>query len=265
MSFIKVKEIVKRLLQADRWYFYYINRKYNLNLSFQSNRNQINIFKEVFYHKVYDLGFPKGIENGVIVDIGAHYGYFSIYASKRLGNHSTVYAVEASKDNFFHLRQNIDASKVNNITAFQMGISGVTSDRMLYNAKSWNNSLFADYLDHMQEGDIVICLSLADFFNAQKIQRVDFLKIDCEGAEHEILQHADKETLRKIKIISMEIHDMRHCGWSSDKTLDILMRAGFEPVYSDYETKKHKRGYNAKVVMKMTETNKPISLASSLS
>ncbi len=255
MSFLKIKQIVKKIFQLDKLYFYYVNLKYNLNLDFRSNRSQLNIFKEIYYHKVYDLGFPSGVGNYVIIDIGAHYGYFSISASKKILNQSVVYAIEASKDNFYHLCQNIQAAKVSNVIPLQMGISGVTSDRMLYNAKSWNNSLFADYLDQMQDGDIVNCLSLADFFNDQKIQNVDFFKIDCEGAEHEILQNADINTLRKIKTISMEIHDMSHCGWSSDMTMDILIQAGFEPVYNDYEKKKHKKGYNAKVVMKMTEIN----------
>jgi FkbM family methyltransferase len=255
MSFLEIKENLKRILQVDRWYFSYINLKYNLNLNFQLNKSQLVIFKEVFYHKAYEIGFPKGIENGVIVDIGAHYGYFSIFASKNIGSQTIIYALEPSPDNFEHLSENMKAAKISHVVPTQIAISGTSTERDFYTAKSWNHSLYENYLDHMKPSTKVKCLTLDDFMSVNKINHIDFLKLDCEGSEHEILQNTNPIIFKKIKTISMEIHDMSHCGFSSDKTMGILKNEGFEILYSDYERKKHKRGFNAKVVLQLKNIN----------
>jgi hypothetical protein len=53
----------------------------------------------------------------------------------------------------------------------------------------------------------------------------------------------------------MEIHDMQHCGFNNDKTIFHLINSGFSIICQDYNDKKHKPGFNAKVVFK----NKRIS------
>lgn len=230
-------------------YFYFINLKYNFNLDFKTNKDQLQIFKEVFFHKVYDRLFPFEMQNAVIVDIGAHYGYFALYASKKIGQHSKVFAAEPSEKNYRSLIKNVQASKLPNINPLKLAIAGFTSNRLFYTAKDWNNSLFSNYLDHMQEGDNVFCLSIFDFIQKYDIKEIDFLKIDCEGAEHEILQNTDLAALQKIKVIAMEIHDMSHCGFESSDTLTKLNVAGFKKVFSNFDMKKHKKGYNAMVVL----------------
>ena len=54
------------------------------------------------------------------------------------------------------------------------------------------------------------------------IERCDFLKMDCEGAEYEILSSAPPTALRKIARIAIECHDNR-----MQEALEILKRAGF--------------------------------------
>lgn len=49
--------------------------------------------------------------------------------------------------------------------------------------------------------------SLRDFVSDNNIEKIDFLKIDCEGAEFEIFLNLEKELLKKINRISAEIHE----------------------------------------------------------
>jgi len=51
-------------------------------------------------------------------------------------------------------------------------------------------------------------IALKDFFDGNGISKVDFLKIDCEGAEYEILYNCPQDVLRKIGKISMEYHNL---------------------------------------------------------
>jgi hypothetical protein len=50
-------------------------------------------------------------------------------------------------------------------------------------------------------------VSLKDIFAKNKIPRVDFLKMDCEGAEYEILFNCQENILRKIDKIVIECHN----------------------------------------------------------
>jgi hypothetical protein len=53
----------------------------------------------------------------------------------------------------------------------------------------------------------VPAITLSGAFEKLQIARCDFLKIDCEGAEYEILFAADETTLSRIGHIAMEYHD----------------------------------------------------------
>jgi hypothetical protein len=52
----------------------------------------------------------------------------------------------------------------------------------------------------------VECVTLSQVFKENNIDYVDFLKMDCEGAEYEILKAMEEETGSKIGRIAMEYH-----------------------------------------------------------
>jgi hypothetical protein len=51
----------------------------------------------------------------------------------------------------------------------------------------------------------VECCTLGDIFERFSLKKIDYLKMDCEGAEYEILENATS-LLRRIRRISMETH-----------------------------------------------------------
>jgi FkbM family methyltransferase len=248
----KLKSLLfKSLIKAlhIKWlYFQYINWKWNLNLDYTNNKSEIHILKEVFSGG-YQIEFPNN-SIATIVDIGAHYGYFSMYASKNLSPGSKVFAIEPSQSNFERLQENINASCLKNIHVSNVAIGNVNTVRKIFTSKPQNHSLYEHYIDGMLEGRNVACITLANFCEKNGISTIDFLKIDCEGAEHEIIQSFGSQILNKIKIISLEIHDMSHYGFDNDLTLNKLIDCGFEIVVSDYPEKKFRKGFNAKVVLK---------------
>ena len=76
--------------------------------------------------------------------------------------------------------------------------------------------------------------TLKDFFHDNDIAHVDFLKIDCEGAEYELLFASESE-LPKIEKIVMEIHEPQYFGLSDRFTIDsmvgLLKRNHFEVIF----------------------------------
>ena len=64
-------------------------------------------------------------QGDTFLDIGAHFGYFSLLASSIVGEKGSVYCVEASKATFAVLSQNVGKEK--NITPFNIAISNVKS------------------------------------------------------------------------------------------------------------------------------------------
>lgn len=194
--------LFNKIFQTDRLYLNFLNWKFKLNLEYKLNIGQIHILKEVFYHKAYEIGFPKKERNIVVIDIGAHYGYFSLFAAKNCAPHK-IYSIEPSVSNYLVMLANLNSSKIHHIQAFNIGISGTTGIRTLFQSKPQNHSTFSHYINGMNEGTQVHCLSLKDFIDDNNVEKIDFLKIDCEGAEHEIIQNSDFETLQKCTVISM--------------------------------------------------------------
>lgn len=182
------------------------------------------IFKEVWIQEVYT---PEGFEIGeedVVVDVGAHIGIFSVLAS-RLAKKGKVYAFEPVKENFGMLRHNIKISNAKNIIAINQAISAKKEQREIFIAQApltGVNSLYSNLV--YPKGKIgkiekVDATSLSDFAIEYGVEKIDFLKMDCEGAEYDILLNCPDNILRIISRITMEYHYL-----DDNRNLSILRR-----------------------------------------
>jgi len=73
--------------------------------------------------------------------------------------------------------------------------------------------------------------TLDNIFKENRIEKCDLLKIDCEGAECEILFNASKENIRNIKEIVGEHHQIEHCDREEFKK--FLENSGFTVNFSE--------------------------------
>ena len=68
--------------------------------------------------------------------------------------------------------------------------------------------LFAKYLTSNRKKIICKIITISDFIKSKKINHIDFLKIDCEGLEWEVLKGIQKHDWIKIKSCVIEVHDI---------------------------------------------------------
>ncbi|MCW5923567.1 MAG: FkbM family methyltransferase [Saprospiraceae bacterium] len=157
------------------------------------------------------------------VDVGAHFGYFSLLASKLVGSNGRVFSFEASKNNFAVLRQNTQLS--DNIRCFHKAVSDTSEPIQFFEFPvlfSEYNTLDATQFEnekwfakHKPERNIVEALTLDEFVENEQLQP-KIVKIDVEGAEYRVLQGMKKwlDTNRDgfivMEYLSPERHNTQH-------------------------------------------------------
>jgi FkbM family methyltransferase len=152
----------------------------------------------------YGLARIRFDRDDIVVDIGAHVGIFAIYVAKRHPEIS-VLAFEPDPVNFANLLANIEANRVANVIPHRLA---VTRDGRPFTVDTPpDNSGGAGGFHARHAGyarSVVESITLDDIFERHAIRRCKLLKIDCEGAEHEIL--TSTSVLDRVEWLSGEFH-----------------------------------------------------------
>lgn len=157
------------------------------------------IIAEVFFGEAYDEIRPLN-EGEVVVDAGAHIGVFTVRASLKVGDRGKVYAFEPERENFEYLSLNTKA--LENVEIFEMALWGSEGAKTLYHNKgnTGGHSLFPDrYRRPTYEVKTVQLDNVVT-------DNVDFIKIDVECSELEVLKGAKRILEDYMPFIAMEIH-----------------------------------------------------------
>ena len=219
----KLKVALGAIRILKNWPFYFLNYfglvrtprliyqlKNGILFKVRPKTQDQTIFNQIWLKKVY--GFPgfELKEGDVVVDIGAQAGFFSVYAGSKIGS-GKAYAFEPEPNNFKLLKENISLNKLKNVSAYNeaVGEKSGTRDFVVYKkVVSAHSFAYSDPGDVEFSKVTVTAKSLEDFMRHENMERINFLKMDCEGAEYEILFNASEEVLQKIKKIAMEYHDI---------------------------------------------------------
>ena len=142
-------------------------------------------------YRLDDIGLVK---DSTVVDIGAHVGVVSIYLAKKYG--CMVSAYEPNPNNYRRLLANIEQNKLDNFI-FPHNLAVTCDGREVTISEDANNSGGSNIYSG---GAAVKSIALKDII----IDKIALLKIDCEGAEFEILE--DLTPLQHVKAIRGEFH-----------------------------------------------------------
>jgi FkbM family methyltransferase len=122
----------------------------------------------------------------IVFDCGTYTGNTSLYFSRRVGNAGHVYGFEAAPATFEKYRRNM--SGTGNVTPIQAAVCEF-SGQVPFTGDAANAAI-------REDGAAVAALSLDDFCADHGLPRVDFIKMDIEGAESRALEGA-RRTIRR--------------------------------------------------------------------
>lgn len=134
-----------------------------------------------------------GLKDGdVVLDIGAYAGVTSIIFAQLVGPRGHVYAFEADELNYDCAKINIQmAAKVmgiENITLFRKAVWSHGDGVLFSNEGAMGSSAVAITGGKRGLDQVVESIRLEDFFAQNGLDRVDFVKMDIEGGEVEVLK-----------------------------------------------------------------------------
>lgn len=235
-----IQKIAARLLRRKR--FKRLCRINGIDLDYSANVAAALVLEEVFSKRTYSNYFPF-YKNAVIVDIGAHFGFFTLFAAKNAGPGARIIAVEPSADNYEMLLANIRRNQLKNATALHAAVSDRRGSVRLHLGRSENHSIFDIAGEDSRAAETVRAVTLKDILDGYELDRIDFLKMDCEGAEYPILFSAEKSTLDRIGTISLEFHDLKDPQFTGLQLVRFLAKAGFHIGRFEYGPTTMNRNY----------------------
>jgi FkbM family methyltransferase len=201
----------------------YVDLRSGHRFYFSSHPHDLVSFCLVFLKEEY--GHIEG--NDVVCDVGANIGSFTIYAA--IAGAKKVYSFEPSLEAFETLSRNVAVNQLADVVSpIHKAVTGRSGDIIPFPLKSspfntlvTNTSheipidrLSDDLREHIlattsSSGvgyEDVSTVSLSDFLADEGISYVDFVKMDCEGAELLILPTLATTTMSRIGKIRMECH-----------------------------------------------------------
>lgn len=167
---------------------------------------EISIIFETIFLRLYN---PKDFEikeNDIILDIGANIGIFSIFASKYAKN-GKIYSFEPTPLTFKILNDNIELNNATNVKPLEIAIASKENiiDFYINETYSNTNSIFEE---KWKKKIKVNATTLDKIIKKNNLKKIDFLKMDCEGSEYDILFNCSDEILNIVNKISMEYHKL---------------------------------------------------------
>ena len=169
-------------------------------------------YKELFQDELYKFK-PAISESGVILDCGANMGLSVLYFSLHYPNHQII-AFEPDAAIFEILQENVRNFNLSNVTLHQKAVWTEETELTFHSDGGMGGSVDHIYKTTEQVITKVSAVPLSDWLS----ENVDFLKIDIEGAEYEVLKSCQK-LLGNASHIFFEYHN----DVNKPQTLHILL------------------------------------------
>ena len=161
-------------------------------------------------HEGHIVGRFTPKEGDIVIDIGAHIGRYTITSSKQVGNTGKVVAIEADPDNFEILKRNIALNNLTNVLPLNYAVFSTRTRIKLYeqSASAKYNSVMLTRAAKTKNYVEVNADTLDSILKQNGINQVNWIKIDVEGAEFEVLKGSTEMLSGENVSLFVEIHNI---------------------------------------------------------
>ncbi len=202
---------------------------------YPGNETSRSIFITGYYEPNEFYALDKILKQGMtFIDAGANIGLYTLFASKKVGEQGIVVAIEPSSREFQRLKINVEMNALSNVRLVQVAVSHCPRQaRLLVAAEehSGHNTLGNfGYESVVQESEEWVRVErLDDIAKQERLDRIDVIKMDIEGAELFALQGATDTLAQFHPIVLLELSDrtLGHQECRSEQIWEFLTEGGY--------------------------------------
>jgi FkbM family methyltransferase len=188
----------------------------NYGVLCRPNTTDAQVLWDVFYRK-YAIPPIKLSDDAVILDFGSNVGYTMVHFAFRHPK-ARIFGFEMDYDNFQLAQKNLE--KLTQCKIYHAAV-WYRDDQVTYGGeKAWGFRIGDD--DNMSNKKTVNALSPESIMKMLDLEKIDYVKMDIEGAEKKILENSEK-WITKVKSIKVEVHPPN----TTEECVKLLVEKGF--------------------------------------
>ena len=201
-------------IDKDKLQFWRLHKGHKFYVDLKDENGAMKeIISDFLLHGEYEPHTVKLIEKHVkegdtAVDIGASIGVLTMHLAKAVGNSGKVHAFEPTKNQFEYLKKNIE-------------INGYSKNVEPHNSGAWSAATSIKLKTNLGAEESSDVYALDTILPS----KVDFIKVDVDGAEPEVLKGLEQTIIRNPQlkmIIEYYPQYIKNMGLNPQDMLDFL-------------------------------------------
>ncbi len=161
------------------------------------------------YETYLKTQFNNLIKQGdIVLDVGANIGFHTMYFAELVGKQGKVFAFEPIPINYHALQENLKLNEFSQIITVNKALGDINSSLNIHIDENKTNPGAFNLLESGIKNTVIECVRGDDFLKTNGIDKVDFIKIDVEGYELEVLKGLMESIKSMMPIIIFEYDDL---------------------------------------------------------
>ncbi len=212
-------------------------------VSFQNVKFELHI-EDWIQQNIYFLGAYESAElnllkrhlseDSVFVDIGANFGLYSLVASQKITNSGKIICFEPFPKNYAALKKNISLNSKSYIISENIALGDKKDELSLYYQPNEKNlgMVSANFMENSKTIEVDV-MSFDEYVNENGVDKIDFIKIDVEGFENQVITGMKKTLELFSPMILIEIFDEGIIKSNHNNAHDYLTHIGYSKYFID--------------------------------
>lgn len=146
--------------------------------------------------------------NPRILDVGAHYGWYTLYLARLIGNRGLVFAIEPSESVFTILRKNIELNNLQNIRLYKLPLSDKQETANMVargSAPCEPRYMAVNEVEAANRNNMSVRTVTFDELNEKEAIKPNIVKIDVHGVWRKVIEGMKSSILEDVQHLYLEL------------------------------------------------------------